>query len=183
MKTLIACLLLGTSLSAHAFDKSTNFVAALKEWNEANTTSAPDLGGRWIRTGVVEHTSCKNVMRGSAFMPEGIPNRDGSIFTLNFSGRQVTFENVGGVKHSQGPYEVKSADAVFSSWAYDEAQGGDKEITDQAYGEYSCRLLNDKDQMICAVGARLKPGADSDQIFKSCSSLTTGLVLLFKKAN
>lgn len=183
MKTLIACLLLGTSLSAYAFDKNTNFGSALKEWDNASTASAPDLGGRWIRTGVIEHANCQGVMRGSAYITAGIPNRDGSIFSLSFSGRQVTFENVGGAKHSQGPYEVKSSDAIFSSWAYDEAQGGDKEITDQAYGEYNCRLLAEKDQMICAVGARLKPGAESDKTFKACSAMPTGLVLLFKKVN
>lgn len=183
MKTLIACLMLGTSLSAHAFDHNSTFDSALKEWNQAKTTSAPDLGGKWIRTGVVEHTLCKNVMRGSAYAPAGIQNRDGSVFTLNFSGHQVTFENVGGVKHSQGPYEVKASDAHFSSWAYDEAQSGEKEITDQAYGEYNCRLLDEKDQLLCAVGARLKPGADSDKVFRACSQLPTGLVLLFQKIN
>lgn len=188
---LPALCLSGKALAAApSLTSSSSFVEAQELWQNAKDISSTDINGNWKRVAVIEHTSCKNVMHGSSYDLTGIKNHDGSVFSLSFEGHQVKFLNVGITDNTQGPYEINSSKTDFSSWAYDESTK-DKDMTDQAYGSYNCKELEGSQeggktsgkQLICSVGTRLVKEAVSDPVFKACSKLKTGLIVLFNKVD
>ncbi len=180
---ILPVLLISVKASAEAsLASSSSFAEAQTVWQNAKEISSTDINGNWKRIAVYEHANCKNIMHGTAYDSSGIKNHDGSVFTLAFEGHQVKFLNVGITDNIQGPYEINSRSADFASWAYDESTK-EKDMTDQAYGSYSCRqAVGNSSQIICSVGTRLVKEAVSDPIFKACSNLKTGLVVLFTKA-
>ncbi|MDG0817491.1 hypothetical protein [Bdellovibrio svalbardensis] len=171
------------ALAISSLTRSSTFVDAQKLWQDSQEVSSTEINGNWKRIAVYEHEDCKDIMHGPAYDVSGIRNQDGSVFTLAFEGHQVKFLNVGIATNTQGPYEIHSRFSNFSSWAYDENTKA-KEMTDQAYGSYSCRVVSDANkQLICAVGTGLKQEAISDSTFKACSKLKTGLIVLFSKVD